>query len=224
MHVFKKIAIFFLALSLMVPAVALNAAVNGHSSWQEPNQEVKKEAEAGLEKKVDANTVKNIESTDNTTKQKAIDTIAKQIENDPELKKSYKVEKTTNKDGSTTTYLLYKKGNAWYVMASYSSAAKKSTQKIKKKSGKTTRNIKASKLKKKGKTVKVAYSSKTAKSCKFTKIPKSIKASFKKGVITLKVKKGTKKGTYKVKATITAKATAKYKKAKKKVTITIKVK
>ncbi len=95
----------------------------------------------------------------------------------------------------------------------------KSSQKITAKV--TSKTIKASALKKSAKSFSIGASAKTALSYKITKTPagatNKISVS-KKGKVTLK--KGAKKGTYKIK--ITAKATDTYKSATK--TVTVKVK
>ncbi len=86
---------------------------------------------------------------------------------------------------------------------------------------KKTVTLKASKLKKKKTTIKIGAKAKTALSYVVSKTPKNAKKYIsvsKKGVITMK--KGAKKGTYKV--VITADADSQYAKATK--TVTIKVK
>jgi len=91
--------------------------------------------------------------------------------------------------------------------------------------GKTV-NLKFSKLKKKNQTVKVSKAV-TVKNAKGTVTYKKAKGNkkitiSKKGKIT--VKKGLKKGTYKIKIKVTAAGNGSYKPATKTVTVTIKVK
>ena len=90
------------------------------------------------------------------------------------------------------------------------------------------KTVKVKKLKKKAQSVKPlkVTGQKTTVTYKGTpvgkKAKKALKINAKTGKIT--VKKKTKKGTYKMKVTVTAAASAKYEKAAKTVTVTIKVK
>ena len=105
------------------------------------------------------------------------------------------------------------------------SAKKKNTLKVKQ--VKKTVTVKYKKLKKKAQTIKLDKYLKVTKakgtvSYKKTSGNKKITVNKKTGKIT--VKKGLKKGTYKVKIKVTAKGTAKYKKGSKTITVKIKVK
>ncbi|MBQ9059856.1 MAG: hypothetical protein IJ128_01765 [Firmicutes bacterium] len=92
----------------------------------------------------------------------------------------------------------------------------------------TKKTVKVKKLKKKAQTVKplTVKGQKTTVTYKGTavgkKAKKALKINKKTGKIT--VKKKTKKGTYKMKVTVTAAGNAKYEAATKKVTVTIRVK
>ena len=106
----------------------------------------------------------------------------------------------------------------------------KAAQPMKLKKAKVTKTIKAAKLKKKAQTLslikfakkgqgKVTYKLSSVSKAKFKKY---FKVNAKNGKLT--VRKGLKKGTYKVKVKVTAAGNANYKAGTKTVTITIKVK
>ena len=111
---------------------------------------------------------------------------------------------------------------AAFNTSSTTSAKKAQTLKVTAKK----KTVKASKLKKKA----LAFKLITVKGAKgkvtYAKVAKgsSKKLSVNKKTGKITVKKGTKKGTYKLKVKVTAAATAKYKKATKTVTVTVKVK
>lgn len=88
----------------------------------------------------------------------------------------------------------------------------------------TSKTFKVSKLKKKALTFKIAgkASSGNKIAYKLVKANKNIKFDAKTGIVT--IKKGTKKGTYKIKVKMTVKGNSKYKAYATTKTITIKVK
>ena len=87
----------------------------------------------------------------------------------------------------------------------------------------TAKTLKATSLKKKASTFKIAGSAKGKLSYKVTKKDaKKVVSVSTKGTVT--VKKGAKKGTYKVNVTVTAAETSAYKVAKKNIVVTVKVK
>ena len=125
-------------------------------------------------------------------------------------------------DGATTGGSSSSSGSAVTTTATATKASKKA-QSLKVKAKKKT--VKAKQLKKKAVKVKKAITVKGAKgkvSYKKAKGSSKKLSISKKGVIT--VKKGTKKGTYKIKVKVTAKGNASYKSASKTVTVKIKVK
>ena len=92
------------------------------------------------------------------------------------------------------------------------------------------KTVKAKKLKKKAQTVKKAIVVKNQKGVvsykvvkfKNKKAKKALKLNTKNG--SIKVKKGTKKGTYKMTVAVTAKGDSNYKAMTKKVNVTVRVK
>ncbi|MCH5252032.1 MAG: hypothetical protein J1F22_03560, partial [Lachnospiraceae bacterium] len=132
--------------------------------------------------------------------------------------KDYTVSYKNNKNAGKATITITAKDNSGYTgSTSVNFTIKKASQKLKLKVSK--KKYKAKKLKKKKATFKIKPSkNKTSVTYKVTKgASKYIRVS-KKGVVTMK--KGAKKGTYKVR--VTAKASANYKSVKKVVTITVK--
>jgi hypothetical protein len=101
-------------------------------------------------------------------------------------------------------------------------AAKKNAS-IKIKSKKNIKSFKAKDVKKKAKTVKIKYSKTGDGKVSFKKTKGSKKLSVTKGG-KIKVKKGTKKGTYKIKVKISTSATAGYNAASKTKQFVVKVK
>ena len=107
---------------------------------------------------------------------------------------------------------------------SSSSGAKKASKKSQKmKVTKKNKTVKAKKLKKKALKVKAITVKNYKGRLSFKKVSGSKRLSLVKGG-RIKVKRGTKKGTYKIKVKVTAKGNASYKSASKTVTVKIKVK
>ncbi|MCH5264636.1 MAG: hypothetical protein J1F02_01965 [Lachnospiraceae bacterium] len=132
--------------------------------------------------------------------------------------KDYTVSYKNNTNAGTAAVTVTAKDNSGYTGSkAVTFTIKKASQTLKLKVSK--KKYKAKKLKKKKAAFKIKPSkNKTSMTYKVTKgSSKYIRVS-KKGVVTMK--KGAKKGTYKV--TVTAKASTNYKKAKKVVTIIVK--
>ncbi len=88
----------------------------------------------------------------------------------------------------------------------------------------TAKTVKASKVKKAKQVVKPLKVSGAEGTVSYKKTGGSGKLTINKKNGKVTVKKGTKKGTYKIKVTVTAKGNGTYKKGTKKVTVTVKVK